>query len=188
MDQFSFFIIVFCAFLVHGHVNNFTCQISDRDWSSQSITLTIKTFFLYNLTLTSSKKHFQLEVNYSVYDVKGFKFQKSTVEVLTSDVCEALPSITHDSAESSGLIIVEANAFENCADLEYVELNRNSLANLPSGLYDCNKDLREVQKYTNKLTKLNENLFRHNIDLAQLCSVEIVYDLFRQFCLKIILY
>lgn len=158
MAQFSFLVILgFLSIffeLIHGQINNYTC-----------VSFSPNSCVLENLALTTFQKNFQLIPNQPVNEIKNFRFSGSTVKVLTSDVCDALPFITHFSAGESSVTVVDENAFKNCTKLIQLSLESNSLTSLPSRLFEANRELQEVALGENKLTRLDENMFKNNNNL-----------------------
>lgn len=117
---------------------------------------------------TASEKHFQVIPHMGVSEIDVVQFENSKLEILTGDICEALPFLDTYWAESLGLISVDANAFEKCTKLKMIFLDYNSLTTLPSGVFDFNVALTEVYLLGNKLSKIDENLFKNNLNLERI--------------------
>lgn len=158
--------IVFCAILIQGsdihQVKAYSCKIDKYTWPS------ITTCTLGGLNLTTSEKHFQIVPNYDVNEIKGFRFRVSRLVVLTNDVCEVLPFLTHFRAKWLGLTSIEDNAFEKCTKLKVLELSLNSLTTLPTQLFASNEDLLEVYLYDNQLVELDRDLLQNNKNLVKI--------------------
>lgn len=123
---------------------------------------------LRRLNVPSTQKNFRVLPNQHVVDIRGLRFLQSNVEVLTSDVCDALSFVVCFDTRRLGLVDIEEDAFVNCARLEQVDLSRNALTKIPSRLFDWNEKLKVVFLEYNHLTEIDENLFQYNENLMYL--------------------
>lgn len=120
------------------------------------------------INLTAANKNFGLILHRPQYLIQDFHFISSKLEVLTDDVCEALPFIRNFEACGLGLTSIETKAFKKCFKLSVINLKWNSLKILPLGLFSSNVDLTKVMLHSNALTEIDENLFKVNINLQEL--------------------
>lgn len=124
--------------------------------------------YLYRLQLTSSTKNFKLIPHRSAYHIDKFGFRRSSVEVLTSDICEALPHIETFSAPETDIVSVEKDAFRKCIRLTDINLSENLLKTIPVGVFDSNKRLENLWLHNNQLNELDLRIFKNNINLEGL--------------------
>lgn len=117
---------------------------------------------LSDIQQTSSNKHFRVIPHRDVSEISKVYFEDSKIEILTEDICTALPYVTHFDADNLGVSFVEENTFKKCTKLGFLKLIKNPLAILPPGLFDSNANLSKVWLYHNKLTKIDGDLFKHN--------------------------
>lgn len=129
----------------------------------------MKTCELWNVNRTLASKNFKIIGDpWFMLKFYAVNFKNSTLQILTEDICDALPNIERFSAFKVGLISVDENTFKKCTKLQSVNLNVNSLTSLPLGLFDSNVDLTTVSLAFNKLTQISGNLFRNNPNLEGL--------------------
>lgn len=122
--------------------------------------------YLSNVNQTSSMKHFKvISHRRDVSEVDRVDFLGSKIQILTEEVCEALPYVQVFYADSLNLTSVDDNAFKKCLKLTHVLLQGNSLTNLPSGVFDFNIELSYVRLDDNKLTEIDESIFKNNPNL-----------------------
>lgn len=142
--------------------DRYKCLISENpNWSH------IKTCFL-NVGRNRTQTRFQIEPNHpSVWKIKGFTFESSQVDGLTSDVCETLPYLTNFAATSVSLRRIDADSFRKCSRLEVLDLDTNSLTSLATGIFDWNVYLSTVDLRNNKITKIDEKVFNRNKELKE---------------------
>lgn len=167
MAQFSFFITIFCAFLL------IQTTLSQSFYSPNNYTCKITTYFFWpfkfcilsGLNVTTSRKHLRLEPKYAIEELNGVNFEDSEVQVLTSDVCDTLPFLTHILATEIGLTMIEEKAFQKCSKLEFLRLTGNSLTDLPARLFTWNEHLSVLDLSENQLIKVDANLFKDNGNL-----------------------
>lgn len=176
-------IFIFFIHVIHGEVKKFNCKIIENIEDLNRIShydkgpfLSTKVCFLANLTLTLPEKHFLPVTNDSVKGINAIYFEKSKINVLTDNVCEALPFIKVFSAKKLGLISVDETAFQKCTKISIIFLNDNSLTTLPPKIFYWNAELTKVNLPSNKLTNIDENLFKNKKNLT---SVNLTNNRFR---------
>lgn len=129
ITTFTFLSLFLLIQSINAQSDRFKCLISENpNWSH------IKTCFL-NVGRNRTQTRFQLEPNHPVWKIKGFTFESSQVDVLTSDVCETLPYVTHFAASGVGLRRIDTDSFRKCSRLEVIDLDTNSLTSLPMGIF-----------------------------------------------------
>lgn len=114
---------------------------------------------------TSSDKHFKVIPHLATSEINRAEILDSTMEILTEDVCDALPYVTYFAADNIGLIGLQRSAFEKCTKLEVIHLKGNSLKILPSKIFDSNTNLLQIWLSQNEITTIDANLFKNNQNL-----------------------
>uniref|UniRef100_A0A336LNH1 CSON009147 protein n=1 Tax=Culicoides sonorensis TaxID=179676 RepID=A0A336LNH1_CULSO len=128
---------------------------------------------ILNINLKASNKHFQLIPHHNkVSLIYTIKFVNSNIEVLTSDVCDALPYIGVFTGNNIKLVAIDENAFENCLVVFDINLYNNSLTTLPSKVFAKNIDLALLTLNNNSITHLPEDLLLNNVELRDLILFE----------------
>lgn len=90
---------------------------------------------------TASNKNFKVIPHRDPSEVDGATFIKSKIEILTDDVCNALPYLKTFNDGLLGLVYVDENAFRKCTKLLFVMLQGNLLTNLSLVLFETNVNL-----------------------------------------------
>lgn len=176
MSSLNFYCVIFFYVLVIQE-KSFVVSASEYDNSTESDVPTYecyKSFFsgncvLKNVQQTSSKKKFKVISNQDVSGIANVWIKYgSTMDVLTEDICDALPHLKLLDASFLHLTSVDENAFKKCAELVVLDLHNNSLTSLPSGLFDSNIKLGFVWLQYNELTNIDGNLFKNNPNLVRI--------------------
>lgn len=158
----SILIIVLCPFLTLAWTVIDVCDIGDYIvWPA------FTTCTLSYLNLISDHKHFMLIPDYPPNEIKGLRIHSSNMEVLTSDICEALPFLTHFLAQEAGVTSIDLNAFQSCTKLKEISVGNSALTNVPSGVFDSNTEVEGIYIWRTKLTEIDEDLFQHNKKLLR---------------------
>lgn len=147
---------VFFLFLMIHHSLSQIPSFQCITWLSKSNCV------LFWLNLKGSNKNFKVIPHLELSAIDEFKFLDSKIEILTGDVCMALPYIKNFYAAELGLTAVEENAFKKCTKMTAVHLHKNSLESLPIRLFDSNGDLSLIYLGSNQLTEIDGNLFKNN--------------------------
>lgn len=163
MTSSYFYCAIFCYFFVFHKTygQNPTYQCKEELWRFLCI--------LSNINQTSAQKHFKVIPHRDVSQITSVEFINSKMEVLTANICDALPNLqVLNLLPNLGLTSIDENAFSKCTKLGAVDLRGNSLTTLPSGVFDSNVDLQVVWLQNNKLTEIDGNLFKHNPNLGRI--------------------
>lgn len=146
--------------VVHIHtadsVNLFRCSII----SSKNCTISDVTLSLQNYTL----KPVAIYPNI----IMGFEIQKSTVPVITTEICTALPKIKSFVAIQQGIQVIQDYAFNNCTEVTLISMPFNNIHTLGKGIFDNTKQLQEINIHGGSLEQIDVNLLNNLGELLEL--------------------
>lgn len=91
-------------------------------------------------------------------NVVGLEIKKSTVPVITSAICTALPKLKSFVAIQQGIQVIQDYAFNNCTDITLISLPFNNIHTLGKGIFDNTKRLQEINIHGGSLERIDENL------------------------------
>lgn len=100
--------------------------------------------------------------------VVGFEIKKSTVPVITSEICSTLPKILSFVAIQQGIQIIEDYAFNNCTEITLISMPFNNIHTLGKGIFDNTKKLQEINMHGGSLEQIDVDLFNNLGELLEL--------------------
>lgn len=100
--------------------------------------------------------------------VVGLEITKSTVPVITSEICSALPKILSFVAIQQGIQIIEDYAFNNCTEITLISMPFNSIHTLGKGIFDNTKKLQEINIHGGFSEQIDVTLFDNLGELVEL--------------------
>lgn len=110
-----------------------------------------------NLTVTS--KNYTLVAQPSSITVTKFELVKSVVSVLTSNICNTFTKLNSFTAIDQHIESVEDNAFDNCTEITYINLEKNNIHELGKGTFSKTKKLQELYILGGLLEYIDADLF-----------------------------
>lgn len=145
MSRFcKIFLYLFMTHKSFAQILSYNCNSSFQSWC-----------YLSEIKQVSSMKHFKVVPHQNTSEIKGVLFVDSVIEVLTEDVCDALPYIVEFSAVSIGLTAVDENTFNKCANLRNIQLDNNKLTEIDVNLFKYSLKLEEIYIRSNMLQKIS---------------------------------
>lgn len=100
--------------------------------------------------------------------VIGLEIKKSTVPVITTEICTALPKIESFTAIQQGIQVIQDYAFNNCTEVKLISLPFNNIHTLGKGIFDNTKKLQEINLHGGSLNAIDVNLFNNLGELLEL--------------------
>lgn len=122
---------------------------------------------IFNLTVTSKNYTF-VPVAPDSRVVINFEMVKSIVSVLTSNICTTFTKLYSFTAINQHIEIVEDYAFNNCTEIIYINLERNSIHQLGTGCFSNTKKLQRLRILGGSLPHIDIDLFSNLGELKQL--------------------
>lgn len=148
--------------LIFGKIHIATCDNLVRCslYNIKNCTITGLTLSLTNFTFTPVASNPGIVV--------GLEITKSTVPVITSKICSALPKIKSFVAIQQGIQIIENDAFNNCTEVTLISMPFNNIHTLGKGIFDNTKKLQEINIHGGSLEQFDVNLFNNLGELLEL--------------------
>lgn len=157
-------LIKILVLLVVGKIQIATC---DNETYARCSFYNIKNCTITGLTLSLTNYTFTpLAPNPSL--VVGLEITKSTVPVITTKICSALPKIKSFVAIQQGIQIIEDNAFNNCTEITLISMPFNNIHTLGKGIFDNTNKLTEINIHGGSLEQFDVNLFDNLGELLEL--------------------
>lgn len=100
--------------------------------------------------------------------VTKFELLKSIVPVLTANICTTFTKLRHFTAIEQYIEIVEDYAFNNCTDVIDINLEKNNIHKLGTGIFSNTKKLQRVHILGGSLSNVDIDLFNNLGELTQL--------------------
>lgn len=125
----------------------------------------------------SAKKGFSFEVVDAKWNsmIKNFKSDIEVLHIkwkpiytLTSSFCDTLPKVREFNAKGLEIKSIEENAFENCKELDHLDLYNNDIKTILPNILVHNSNLTWVSFVSNQLTDIPPQLFKNNTNLKTL--------------------
>lgn len=94
-------------------------------------------------------------------DVERMDFgddHSTTIELFTSDLCDAFPTLKTFYAKGLKMKKIDANAFKSCTDLRYFHFDNNNLSDLNYTMFDNAKMLQGVVLKNNQIKHIHPKL------------------------------
>lgn len=104
----------------------------------------------------------------SVSNIKKVQMVGKTFEVLTDDLCKALPDLEKLDINGVGLKEVRPNALERCTKLKLVYFRNGNLTTLDKNTFKSNPDLQVIRIDHNNIIKIDPTWFEANTKLTKL--------------------
>lgn len=152
---------------VSAQKEHYRCEVIKANWWLGQIP-TRNICSLRHVQIPSFRKDVRVLPHWEVTSIKGLRFLHSKMEVLTSDFCETLPFLVCFDTRRLGLVSVDSDVFEMCAELEQVDLSLNNINAVPTIIFDRNEKLKAVFLNNNRLIKIDVDLFKNNGNLVYL--------------------
>lgn len=116
-----------------------------------------------NIRLTKTSIHYKP----TVINVEEITFDNSTMEIFTSDTCNAFPHLKGIWAEMLEANVLNSDALENCPNLEYFTMTASNLENITDvNLFKNNPNLKIAAFSANQITSIDPDVFNHLSKLA----------------------
>lgn len=119
-----------------------------------------RTCVISGLTLNSTNYQF-VPVAPNPNIITYFRITESTVPVLTSDVCTALPKITYFNAEGQGIEIIDDYVFTNCTEITSIYLDDNYIHKVGKGIFSNMNKLKILHIRGASLELIDVDLFNN---------------------------
>lgn len=100
--------------------------------------------------------------------VIGLEIKKSTVPVITSEICSALPKLQSFVAVQQGIQRIDDYAFNNCTEIRLISMPFNNIHTLGKGIFDKAIKLQEINIHGGSLEQIDVNLFNNLGELLEL--------------------
>ncbi len=100
--------------------------------------------------------------------VASLEIKKSTVPVITTEICTALPKIKSFLAVQQGIQVIQDNAFNNCTELTLISMPFNNIHTLGKGIFDNSRKLQEINIHGGSLEQFDVNLLDNLGELIEL--------------------
>lgn len=136
-------------------INLIPCSMTDNNCTISGVTLSLKN---YTFKPVASRPKF----------VISLEIKRSTVPVITSEICSTLPNLKTFTAIQQGIQVIEDYAFNNCTELTLISLPFNNIHELGKGIFDNTKKLQEINMHGGSLERIDVNLFDNLGELIEL--------------------
>lgn len=133
------------------------CSVSDRNCTISGLTLSLKNYTFKPVAPNPNS-------------VIGFEIKKSTVPVITSEICVTFPKLKTFVAVQQGIQVIEDYAFSNCTEATLISIPFNNIHTLGKGIFDNMKQLQEINMHGGSLEQIDVNLLN---DLGELIELVI---------------
>lgn len=100
--------------------------------------------------------------------VIGFEIKKSTVPVITSEICTSFPQLQSFVAVQQGIQVIDDYAFNNCTEVLLINMPFNNIHTLGKGLFDNTRKLQEINVHGGSISQIDVNLFDNLGELNEL--------------------
>ncbi|KAJ6633048.1 Reticulon-4 receptor-like 2, partial [Pseudolycoriella hygida] len=100
--------------------------------------------------------------------IQSLEITKSTIPVITTELCTALPKIKSFFAIQQGIQIIKDYAFNNCTEITLISMPFNSIHTLGTGIFDKTKKLQEINIHGGALEQIDVNLLNNLGELTEL--------------------
>lgn len=104
----------------------------------------------------------------SVSNIKKVQIVGKNFEVLTDDLCRALPNLEKLDIKEVGLKEVRLNALERCTKLKEIYLRHGNLTTLDKNTFKFNTELQLIAIDHNNIVNIDPSLFNTNLKLTKL--------------------
>lgn len=104
----------------------------------------------------------------SVSNIKKVQIVGRKLEVLTDDLCKALPDLEKLDIKGVGLKEVRPNALERCTKLKEVYFRNNNLTTLDKNTFKLNTELTVIRIDHNDIVTIDPTIFNTNTKLTKL--------------------
>lgn len=164
-QNFGELLLLMAIFL--GGTQISTCEIvyrqpcimseDNKNCTITGLTLSLKNY-KFMPALTSSSPN----------NVINFEITESTVPVLTSDICTNFPKIILFMAVDQGIEMIEDYAFNNCTEVDTINLEHNYIHRLGTGIFSNTKQLRNLHIFGASLDHIDVDLFENSDEMTEL--------------------
>lgn len=100
--------------------------------------------------------------------IYAFELTRSTVPVITTEICTALPRLKSFVAIQQGIQVIQDNAFNNCTEVTLISMPFNNIHTLGKGIFDNAKQLQEINIHGGSLEQIDVNLLNNLGELLEL--------------------
>lgn len=118
--------------------------------------------------ITTSKNSTFVPVAPDARAVVKFEIIKSIVSVLTSNICTTFNNLKYFTAVGQHIEIVEDYAFNNCTDMLDINLEKNNIHKLGTGIFSNTKKLQRLHMLGGSVQHIDDDLFSNLGELNQL--------------------
>lgn len=91
--------------------------------------------------------------------VQKIKFNNSTIQILTDDLCKTFPNLSELYLIKVSLEYIEPRAFDQCKQLIYLNIWMNNFSRLHEDVFDQNQKLVELNLQNNGLQVIQGKIF-----------------------------